>query len=148
MKSLTLIAVSLVILTSIAAVAIVASSPQNSQSDDQITTDPPKPLNSIMEIKQDFFNLHEAGVPEMTIDDVEIYAYYGTYNGCVVLDIGCKYLLRITLYSYEFEGLVMPGLAIAWKNGEFYNIPDAYERGLLTKDNLREVCAIFFTLTQ
>lgn len=149
--------VSLVVVTCVVATAAVVLSSQNSPSDNQTEREPSdnqterepfQPLSPDVEkiIKQDFFNLYTANVPEMTMDDVEIYGYYGTYNGCVVLDIGCKYLSRITVAGCEIEeGLLVPGLAIVWKEGNFYSLMEAYYfLGLLTKDDLKEISSISF----
>ena len=145
MRNITLLAVSLLIVTG--AAAAVAVFPQDSQDGDQTGREPVQSLSWLTErkVKQDFFNLYAVGVPRVTMHDVEIYKYYGTYNGCVVLDICCDYLGRITLYSYEMEGFVVPGLAIAWKSGHFYNLPEAYDLGLLTKGDLSEISRISFS---
>ena len=137
MKNVTFLIVSLVILAGGVAVTIL----QNSQEGSQMKKEPIQPLSSDMEkiVKQDFFNQHTNNVSEMTIDDVEIYVYYGTYSDCVVLDIGCRLLMRFTLAGYEIEGLFVPGLATAWKDGEFYNLRAAYDMGLLSINDISEI---------
>ncbi|MCL2295556.1 MAG: hypothetical protein FWC29_00525 [Methanomassiliicoccaceae archaeon] len=143
MKKLILV-LSLAIVFTAAIVCIVAFSAQNDHEDSEGDSSLlPLSAKMEMEIKKDFFNKYTASVPEMTIDDVEIYDYYGTYSGCVVLNIGSKFLGRITLWAEEIDGLWVPGLATAWKGGNFYNLHEAYNLCLLTKDDISEISSHF-----
>ncbi|MCL1811667.1 MAG: hypothetical protein FWG41_05580 [Methanomassiliicoccaceae archaeon] len=144
MKTITLLIVFLVIVTSMAAVAIVALSLQDSQDNDQMN--PPEPLNSEMEmkIKQDYFNqITKIKFPEATIDNVGINKYYGTYNGSVVVKMSDLTGHLIMMISETVGGITInypdTNKALVWKDGNFYSMQEAYDLGLLCKDDLREI---------
>ncbi|MCL2785855.1 MAG: hypothetical protein FWD81_01335 [Methanomassiliicoccaceae archaeon] len=147
MKSNTMLVLSLILLMSMAILIVVTADPQDGPDGEPMIKYeplygiPPEPLDTDLElrIKQDFFNLYTADVPEMTMDDVEIYAYYGTYNGCIVLDIGSSLLVRIAAVSQQIDDLAIPAMAIVWEDGSFHNIREAYyELDLLTYDDLQK----------
>ena len=71
--------------------------------------------------------------------------YYGIYNGCVVVDVypGVHYtpsdtprpLLRI-IGDTVFRGDIYPSV---WNTGQFYRLEEAYEKGLLTPNDIRSI---------
>jgi len=74
---------------------------------------------------------------EMTVEDVYIHDYCGTYHGCVVAKISDPQTLYTTaIYTEEVAGVrfVYPNsnTLIAWNGDDFYTLTEAYENGLLT----------------
>lgn len=85
-------------------------------------------------------------------DDVFIRKYYGCYNGVhvVLMDVVGK------IYTDDMLGLYVDGILfefpsggceamfLAYKDGEFLRVADAYEQGLLTKSNLISMLPIHY----
>jgi hypothetical protein len=151
MNKSTLLIFSLVIVAVAAVIAVAALSAQNGQDDDQTERDPPVPLSEEMEmkIKQDYLDLRTKNDhPDATIDDVQLLSYYGTYSGCEVLMIIDSFYYSYTSeIPYErIDGITIicdgPVLALAWKDGNFYALSKAYEDGLLTKDDIKDISAV------
>lgn len=71
--------------------------------------------------------------------DRDIEAYYGAYNGCVVIYTGPA---ASGWLDGEVDGVVfvndLNGIS-AWKNDVFYRLQDAYARGLLTLDDVKSI---------
>lgn len=66
--------------------------------------------------------------------------YYGTYNGAVVyLESG--QLSAVTEKEVAGETFVWPRSFViyAYKDGEFYDLETAYEKGVLTKKNIKSI---------
>lgn len=85
--------------------------------------------------------MHEQGDKELTIDDVAILDYYGTYNGAVVVRINrpaLEVLTKIIVGGIEFT-FSNANTALVWKNGEFFELSDAYDHEILTLDNLTSI---------
>jgi hypothetical protein len=82
--------------------------------------------------------MHTQGETEMTIDDVKILDNYGTYNGAVVIRMQRGAYQVIT--TIEIDGVEFTfsdsNTALVWKDGQFFELADAYENEILTKDNL------------
>jgi hypothetical protein len=80
-----------------------------------------------------------------TPDPVRITKYYGTYNGCVAVMItsgpaiqaSWDIIIADTLFGYA-DGWEIT----AWKAGRFYELSEAYERGLLTREDIRSIAYI------
>ena len=97
-------------------------------------------------IKEDYLfelrDLQEEYGGEYSIDGVSITAYYGTYNGSVVLSIRDSYFPTVAaIWDVEVGGINFiygNGICI-WNNGIFYGFTAAYEQGLLTQENLRDI---------
>jgi hypothetical protein len=91
------------------------------------------------QIREDYLALmHTQGETEMTIDDVKILDNYGTYNGAVVIRMQRGAYQVIT--TIEIDGVEFTfsdsNTALVWKDGQFFELADAYENEILTKDNL------------
>ena len=80
-----------------------------------------------------------------TIDDVDIYSNFGCYNGSYVIwfsvtgkGVGWNLL---TEYVVGGVSLVFPTAKIpyVWNNGYFYYLETAYDKGLLTINNLEAI---------
>jgi|SRR5690554_436048 len=91
------------------------------------------------QIREDYLAfMHEQGDKELTMDDVVILDYYGTYNGAVVVRINrpaLEVLTKIIVGGIEFT-FSNANTALVWKNGEFFELSDAYDHEILTLDNL------------
>ena len=83
-----------------------------------------------------------ASLIESRVNGVWIIAYYGTYNNCVV----------VSMHNGQMGGTGAAGDAIigetlfnsghgitVWKEGQFYALHDAYNQGLLTNEDLRNI---------
>lgn len=91
------------------------------------------------QIREDYLALmHTQGETEMTIDDVKILDNYGTYNGAVVIRMQRGAYQVIT--TIEIDGVEFTfsdsNTALVWKDGQFFELSDAYDNEVLTKDNL------------
>ena len=66
--------------------------------------------------------------------------YYGTYNGAVVYINGGQ-LTMITKIEVAGEEFSWPNSFViyAYKDGEFYDLETAYEKGILTKWNIKSI---------
>lgn len=82
--------------------------------------------------------IQSQGETEMTIDDIKILNHYGTYNGAVVIRIeraAFDVVTTIQVGGVDFT-FGNSNTALVWKDGQFFELADAYDSGLLTKTNL------------
>ena len=86
----------------------------------------------------------------LSINDLYINGYFGTYNGYVVIRIadGLPFVLPgIPSYPYQIDGIVFPWLSPSypfpktWNNGKFYILQELYDSGLLTRDDLESIAS-------
>ncbi len=95
--------------------------------------------NQEKQIKEDYLAFkHTQGETEMTIDDVVILNNYGTYNGAVVVRIkrgAFQVITTIEIDSIEFI-FSDSNTPLVWSDGQFFELIDAYDENLLTKDDL------------
>jgi len=92
-----------------------------------------------------------AGSDPLTVNDLSPYdfsikMYYGNYNGCIAVIMGSissidavsptRTVADVTFYG---AGYLAPVYIIAWKDGEFYDLQDAYDSELLTKEDLANI---------
>src|SRR5690554_3333353 len=91
------------------------------------------------QIREDYLALmHTQRETDMTIDDVIILNNYGTYNGAVVIRMlrgVYEVITTIKIAEIEFT-FSNTNTALVWKDGQFFELSDAYENEMLTKDNL------------
>ena len=162
MKSLTLLVLSLALLAAVAAGAVwVFSSQDNGQEDNTPSqgifvaghgTHLGMSAETEAEIKRDYLNLYEmVTYPSTTIDDVSIIKYYGTYNGSVVVKIKFIWMGELQAVTYEtIDNITITfptsNKALVWKDGNFCSLQEAYDNGLLTKDDLERVAGIWPSL--
>ena|GEM_PF-1944982 len=67
-----------------------------------------------------------------------ILAYYGTYNGCVVLSISyITYSPTITIGGVKF--FINIYQITTWYKGNFYSLQEAYDSGYLIQENLKQI---------
>ena len=87
-----------------------------------------------------------------TKDDIFIEKYYGTYNECVVVSINGKssytpeqkspFRVETVLSGVSFFDInIYSGFfpIVVCKEGEFFSIPDAYEKGLLKIKDIKNI---------
>ncbi len=90
------------------------------------------------------YNLPEDYVYKFTVNDVNIREYYGTYNNCSIMfvdGIGKGYLTWCEseiIAGYEFWYSSSQKLDV-YRNGEFATLKQAYEKGWLTKKDIRDI---------
>jgi hypothetical protein len=91
------------------------------------------------QIREDYLaHIHAQGETEMTLDDVTILNNYGTYNGAVVIRMqrgAYQVITTIKIDGIEFT-FSDSNTALVWKDGQFFELSDAYDNEVLTKDNL------------
>ena len=108
-------------------------------------------------IRQDHLNQTLANDPRhLTIDDVLITAYYGTYNDCAVVifkGYGGATVVNTTIvagimFTYSSGEIEI----VVWNAGQFYKLQEAYDLGLFTRESFvniarlhTEACHYLFT---
>ena len=81
--------------------------------------------------------------PQHTADAVKI-TYYGTYNGYIALTIKDNYwsypglVWDEEIAGIQFDNFSGFGIKL-WKNGEMLELETAYEQGILTQVDLRDI---------
>ena len=100
------------------------------------------------QIRRDYFNFLRDNRLD-TIDDVWIGGYYGTYNDgfAIIMETIIPFpspaVLRTTVIA-DIEFQYNSGLNIVfWHEGRFYRLQDAYDLGLLTQEDLKEISGKF-----
>jgi len=93
-----------------------------------------------MRIKEDW----AARSPMSTPEDVRIDHYFGTYNGKVALMIrDTRGGFPDVVWEQTVAGIVFrynSGQQIhIWYDGEFFSLPQAYEQGLITRKDVRDI---------
>ena len=83
-------------------------------------------------------------VMEATLDDIMIFKYHGTYNGYVAVmveDAFSGYTEAIELHT--IDGIEIwygsSNIIKLWKNNEFFTIDYVYEKGLITKEDVKNI---------
>jgi hypothetical protein len=91
------------------------------------------------QIREDYLAyMLSQGETEMTLDDVKILNNYGTYNGAVVVRIergAFEVVTTIQVGGVDFT-FSNSNTALVWKDGQFFELANAYDSELLTKSNL------------
>jgi hypothetical protein len=117
----------------------------NGNNNRPIVVSPPSEWLSadiVRRIRQDYFYYRrDNGVPNLSIRDVWIHAYYGIYNNYVTVlmhkHIGVPMVVELiignTLFIYPNADI------IAWRDGQIYELGDLYDQGALTRDALKTI---------
>ena len=105
-----------------------------------------------LRILRDYYDTYirrEPALSSVTINDLRIISYFGTYHGYIVVTIEDDLphaMIRIPQRPYELDGIVFPWLypsrqfPMVWKNnGRFYGIAELYASGLLTHGDLESI---------
>lgn len=85
--------------------------------------------------------------PNLALSNISIAVDYGTYNGCrvVLMDVqGIKMTddmlhMDIAGYTFEFGSGSCRNLFLAYDNGAFTTVQEAYLQGMLTQDNIASI---------
>ena len=98
-----------------------------------------------LQIKQDFLS-SPLGQDFLTVDDVIIHGYYGTYNNQVILSLGDMMSAIIDVFggTETVAGITFmyrqPGYRIVvWYEGNFYSLTERHRQGLLTRGNIKTI---------
>lgn len=90
--------------------------------------------------------------PETTVKDVKFAPFLGIYGDSLVADFcNSKYSepRNDIIIEYELAGLrfyfIDDDEILVYNKGKFWNLPRAYEQGLLTKENLAEIHRLYFS---
>ena len=82
----------------------------------------------------------------LSLENVTIEFYYGTYNGNAVLlftpFVSCWIITYETVAGLTFSYSAIEHVILVYKNGEFITLTQAYENGDLTLRNLRNIHAL------
>ena len=96
--------------------------------------------NKDAQIKEDYLTYaHEKGDTNITIDNVKILKRYGIYHDAHVLLIdrsAYEVTTTITVGGIEF-GFNNTNTALVWKEGQFYELQEAYEKNILSLKDLQ-----------
>jgi len=124
-------------------------SPKEEEVNDTFAPKPKDPVELSAEqenrIKEDWmvFRGYTDYPDRYSIEEIQIDEYYGTYNGCIAVMIygyGPYDFLGLTVTVAGVEFYYGDGHRIgAWHDGSFYSLDSAYEKGLLTKEDLRNI---------
>jgi hypothetical protein len=101
-----------------------------------------------------------SGIPLGDVDKISICGYYGTYNGCVVVSFRTPYPVAGVVWEAVIAGTRffcgdISKVPLIWKDGVFYKgdgslngsgLQEAYDLGLLTQDDLRNIADLFNVL--
>ncbi len=104
------------------------------------------------EICQTYYTVNREHLKDWALEDVHIETYYGCYNGVhvVLMDIQNMEYTADMLYlfigglRFDFPSSGCEPLFLAYKDGAFLRVADAYEQGLLTKNNLISMLQIHY----
>ena len=127
---------------------VVFYTPENSLCRLKIKNDQKFNEKTEIRIRQDAFDTYIKPYPEtfigVTVNDIWISHYFGTYNDSVVVmingwlgyDMG---FLHYTVADVSFEW-TMHQFPHVWKDGKFHHgLQEAYDAGWLTKNDLEEI---------
>lgn len=100
----------------------------------------------LRQIKQSYLDLKIGkGYPDhMTVDDVCVEEYCGSYNGCIVI----MFIDSETIYTQAIRIVNIAGICMmyndgneiyAWKNGKIYTLEQAYAVGILSKFDIKKI---------
>lgn len=140
-RGIALIVAVVVLVAVLAVTTIIISSRINSSSSSGDNINGSLTSTQIKQIKTDYLaTLSEKG----TISDVFFDHYYGTYNGSVVLMITDSFSdYHSAEWGLEVAGqnfLFSDGREISvWNRGSFYNLSSAYEKGLLSQEEINNI---------
>ena len=81
---------------------------------------------------------------DITLDDVEVYHYYGEYNGYYISIVqhNKEQFSKYTEFKYidDVEFIYCSSNEYsAWKDGEFYSLEELYENNEITKEELSKI---------
>ena len=141
-----------VLLTLIAALILYGCSGKGEGEDDPFEEDDPfvakeaiKEIDdeTMRQINTDYLILHcgEEEAAKYDVDLIRFDFYFGVFNGWYVFaepsPISIAGTVSLAGYDFYFSGGAGSVYWIAWKDGEIYWIKEAYEKGIITKKNVK-----------
>jgi len=97
--------------------------------------------STMRQIKHDllYFEHGENIPPDVTVDNIRIDYYFGTYNNHIVFArLGyIDAISSIIIAGYEFTFPTSGTFMFAWRNGQIFDIQEAFQKGLLSRNNIR-----------
>ncbi|MDR1690292.1 MAG: hypothetical protein LBR42_00425 [Candidatus Methanoplasma sp.] len=122
------------------------------QDTDKAKKDPPAQLSTEIEmlLKQDYLDDHiKSDNPDATVDDVTLAKYYGTYDGSIAVMMKGDFISHITVLEDEvIDGITIQygssNRLLIWEDGVFYTLQEAYDKGILTKEDLIAISEVPF----
>jgi hypothetical protein len=100
-------------------------------------------------ILQEYFDAYvKPEDPGATVNDIWIAGYYGTYNGVVAVRFG-DFFGSAGVETEEVIASIRfiypdPKPNYAWKDGSLYRLQKAYDLGLLTDDDIKNIHEIYY----
>jgi hypothetical protein len=100
-------------------------------------------------ILQDYFVTYvKPDMPDATLNNIWISRYCGTYNGVVAVKFGNFFgspgiFLEEVIAGLQFGYSTLDPI-YAWKNGVLYRLREAYDSGLFTDDDVRNIHRMFY----
>ncbi len=117
---------------------------------------PIKPLSTekVIKIKQDYLEYRKKSVENTgnpnrynnkSLEDITISQYFGTYDNCIVVSINMNSDIppsddieeKIENYKFVYSSRKR-GISV-YRNGSFTSLSDAYEKGWLSKEDVRDI---------
>jgi len=95
-----------------------------------------------LRIKQDFLlYMHSQGEVNMTLEMVKVLENYGNYNDAVVVRMNRGAFAAITTIQVGGIDFIFSNsnTALVWHSGQFFELAEAYDNGLLSKENLTTI---------
>ena len=92
------------------------------------------------QIRYDYANHYFSGHNNVNPDDIEFDYFFRTYNGWVVMAYQRKsytqdnFFIPVAGFDFFFRE---HAFMFAWKNGQIYDVEEAFEKGFLTRGNIR-----------
>jgi hypothetical protein len=101
-------------------------------------------------IIQDFFDTYvKPGDPKATVNDIWVAGYYGTYNGVIAVRFGDFFEHADVETEESVAGINFtypnPKPNYAWKDGILYRLREAYDLGLLTDDDVKNIHRMYYS---
>lgn len=81
---------------------------------------------------------------ELLKNNIDLYYYYGEYNGCYIINVSYQSLNYEKEWLVENETLEYDTLKelTAYYNGEFYSLTKALELNIITKDDMEKILEV------
>jgi len=96
--------------------------------------------DTVRQIRYDFLQHYLSARYVFTDNTILFHYYYGTYNGWVVMAYqrksytGDNFFIPVAGFDFFFRETA---IMFAWKNGQIYDVEEAFEKGFLTRGNIR-----------
>ena len=86
---------------------------------------------------------HSIGQKDVTVENTEILVNYGVYDGAVIVRMNRgAYHVITNIYFWGTEVKIQfpdTNTPLVYKNGNFYELEDAYMNGIITKESVTKL---------